>query len=121
MERGHAAGRARVCTGPRRWSWCLPRRHLRVWVGVSSRSLLARAGVGGAATFAILALAFAGSFLAATGAASARRVLISAAVAGLVTAMPLWIPAGALIGTATIAFGPAKADSPTMPAGAYCA
>jgi hypothetical protein len=60
------------------------------------------AGVGGTLTFAVLALAFAGSFLAVTGSASARTVLITAALAGLVTAMPLWIPAGVLIAAAAL-------------------
>jgi hypothetical protein len=78
--------------------------------GDSPRALLVIAGVGGTLTFAVLALAFAGSFLAATGAASARTVLIAAALAGLVTAMPLWIPAGVLIGTAATVLGPPTDD-----------
>ena len=73
--------------------------------GDSPRALLVIAAVGGMLTFAVLALAFAGSFLAATGARSARTLLIAAALAGLVTAMPLWIPAGVLIGAAALLLG----------------
>lgn len=78
--------------------------------GDSPRALLVMAGVGGTLTVAVLALAFVGSFLAASGAASARVVLIAAALAGLVTAMPLWIPAGVLIGAAAVFLGPAHDD-----------
>ena len=74
--------------------------------GDSPRALLVIAAVGGVLTFAVLALALAGSFLAATGARSARTLLIAAALAGLVTAMPLWIPAGVLIGAAALLLGP---------------
>jgi hypothetical protein len=80
--------------------------------GDSPCALLVIAGVAGVLTIGVLALAFAGSFLAATGAASARAVLIAAALAGLVTAMPLWIPAGVLIGAAAIMIRPPK---PTRP------
>jgi hypothetical protein len=75
--------------------------------GDSPRALLVIAAVGGVLTFAVLALALAGSFLAATGARFARTLLIAAALAGLVTAMPLWIPAGVLIGAAALLLGPA--------------
>jgi hypothetical protein len=78
--------------------------------GDSPRALLVLAGFGGALTFAVLAVAFAGAFLAATGAASARVVLIAAALAGLVTAMPLWIPAGVLIGAAAALLSPPHGD-----------
>jgi hypothetical protein len=74
--------------------------------GDSPHALLVIAAVGGMLTFAVLALALAGSFLAATGARSARTLLIAAALAGLVTAMPLWIPAGVLIGAAALLLGP---------------
>jgi hypothetical protein len=70
--------------------------------GDSPRALLVIAGIGGVLTFGVLALTLLGSFLAATGAPSARAVLIAAAVAGLVTAMPLWIPAGVVIGAAAL-------------------
>jgi hypothetical protein len=73
--------------------------------GDSPRALLVLAGVGGVLTFAVLALAFAGSFLALAGAPSARAVLIAAALAGLATAMPLWIPSGVLIGAAALVLG----------------
>jgi hypothetical protein len=50
-------------------------------------------------------LAFAGAVLAFTGAPSARNVLIASALAGLVTAMPLWVPAGVVIGAAALILG----------------
>jgi len=80
--------------------------------GDSPHALLVIAAVGGMLTFAVLALALAGSLLAATGARSARTLLIAAALAGLVTAMPLWIPAGVLIGVAALLLGP-NSDRPT--------
>lgn len=76
--------------------------------GDSPRALLVIAGVGGALTCAVLVLALAGAYLAATGAPSARSILIGSSLAGLVTAMPLWIPAGVLIGTAAAVLRPAS-------------
>lgn len=76
--------------------------------GAAPRALLVIAGIGGALTVGVLALALAGAFLAATGAASARTVLIAAALVGLVTAMPLWIPTGVLIGAAALLVGPPR-------------
>ena len=61
--------------------------------------------VGGVLTVAVLALALVGAVLAATGHTAARTVLIAAALAGLVTAMPLWIPAGIVIGAAAVLLG----------------
>jgi hypothetical protein len=77
--------------------------------GDSPRALLVMAGVGGVLTFAVLGLAFAGAGLALTGAPAARTVLIAAALAGLVTAMPLWIPAGVVIGAAAMLLGQSSA------------
>ncbi|HVD11195.1 MAG TPA: hypothetical protein VNB88_11175 [Gaiellaceae bacterium] len=73
--------------------------------GDSPRALLVMAGVGGFLTIAVLALAFAGAGLALAGAPTARALLITAALAGLVTAMPLWIPTGVVIGAAAILLG----------------
>lgn len=73
--------------------------------GDSPAGLLVIAGVGGILTAAVVALAFAGAVLAFTGGPSARRVLVAAALAGLVTAMPLWIPAGVVIGAAALILG----------------
>ncbi len=56
-------------------------------------------------TIAVLGLAFVGVGLALTGAPAARNVLIAAALAGFVTAMPLWVPAGVVIGAAAILLG----------------
>jgi hypothetical protein len=73
--------------------------------GDSPRELHVIAGVGGVLTIAVIALAFAGAALAVTGHSVARSVLIAAALAGLVTAMPLWIPAGVVIGAAAALLG----------------
>jgi hypothetical protein len=70
--------------------------------GDSPPALQVLAGISGVLTIAVVAVAFAGSALAFTGARSARTVLIAAALAGLVTAMPLWIPAGVVIGAAAL-------------------
>src|SRR5215210_6057979 len=81
--------------------------------GDSPPALLVIAGVGGVLTIAVLALAFAGAVLALTGAPAARNILFAAALAGLVTAMPLWIPAGVVIGAAAFILG----QSPARDAG----
>jgi hypothetical protein len=73
--------------------------------GDSPRALLVIAGVGGILTIAVIALAFAGAVLAFIGAPNARNVLVAAALAGLVTAMPLWVPAGVVIGAAAVILG----------------
>lgn len=83
--------------------------------GDSPHALLVIMGIGGALTIGVLALAFAGAFLAASGAASARTVLITAALAGLVTAMPLWIPAGVLIAGAALLLSPPNAEQAPTP------
>ncbi len=70
--------------------------------GESPRALHIIMGVGGVLTIAALALAFVGAALAATGSSAARAVLVAAALAGFVTAMPLWIPAGIVIGAAAL-------------------
>jgi hypothetical protein len=81
--------------------------------GDSPRALQTIAGVGGVLTIAVLALAFAGAALAATGHPAARAVLVSAALAGLVTAMPLWIPAAVVIGAAAVVLGHAHSRGTT--------
>ena len=81
--------------------------------GDSPRTLLIIAAAGGTLTIAVLALACLGAALALVGASSARTVLIAAALAGLVTAMPLWIPAGVLIAAAALVLGPAGNASRT--------
>ena len=80
--------------------------------GDSPQALLVIAGVGGILTFAVLGLAFVGAGLALTGAPAARGVLIAAALAGLVTAMPLWIPAGVVIGAAAMLLGHSESHTP---------
>jgi hypothetical protein len=76
-----------------------------IHAGDSPRALLVIAGVGGSLTIAVIALAFFGAGLALAGVPAARGVLIAAALAGLATAMPLWIPAGAVIGAAAMLLG----------------
>ena len=73
--------------------------------GDSPRALLVIAGVGGILTIAVIGLALAGAVLAFAGAPSARNILIAAALAGFVTAMPLWVPAGVVIGAAALILG----------------
>jgi hypothetical protein len=80
--------------------------------GDSPQALLVIAAVGGVLTFAVLALAFAGAFLALAGAPSARPALVAAALAGLATAMPLWIPFGVLIGAAAVVLGSGRNQPP---------
>jgi hypothetical protein len=75
--------------------------------GDSPRALRVIAGVGGTLTVGVLALALVCAVLALAGAHGARNVLIAAALAGLVTAMPLWIPAGVVIGAAAFLLGQA--------------
>jgi hypothetical protein len=83
--------------------------------GDSPKALLVIAGVGGTLTFAVLALAFLGAGLALAGTSAARGVLIAAALAGLVTAMPLWLPAGAVIGAAALMLGqPMRHHEPSV-------
>jgi hypothetical protein len=81
--------------------------------GDSPPALLVIAAVGGILTIAVIALALAGAALAFTGARSARTILVAAALAGLVTAMPLWIPAGVVIGAAALVLG-ASRDAPVL-------
>jgi hypothetical protein len=85
--------------------------------GDSPKALLVMAGVGGFLTIAVLALAFAGAGLALAGAPTARPLLIAAALAGLVSAMPLWIPAGVVIGAAAVLLGHPSEPRPTSGGG----
>lgn len=73
--------------------------------GDSPEALLVIAGIGGALTICVIALAVAGALLAVLGHPAARTCLVVAALAGLLTAMPLWIPAGIVIGAAAILLG----------------
>jgi len=80
--------------------------------GDSPPALRVIAGVGGILTLSVIALAFAGAVLAVTGVPSARNILITAALAGFVTAMPLWLPAGVVIGAAALILGHAAVETP---------
>jgi hypothetical protein len=81
--------------------------------GDSPSALRIIAGVGGVLTIAVVLLTFTGAALALTGGRSARTILTAAALAGLVTAMPLWIPAGVLIGAAAILLPRPRTEQPT--------
>lgn len=70
--------------------------------GGSPRALVVLVAVGGVLTCAVVATALVGAALAATGARQARAVLLTAAIAGFVTAMPIWLPAGIVIGAAAL-------------------
>jgi hypothetical protein len=82
----------------------------------SPRALHVLMGVGGTLSIGVLALAFVGAALAATGHRAAQAVLVAAALAGLVTAMPLWIPAGVVIGAAAVLAGQAEGGAPVTTA-----
>jgi hypothetical protein len=84
--------------------------------GDSPRALHIIMGVGGVLTVGVLALAFVGAALAATGSPAARAVLVVAALAGLVTAMPLWVPAGIVIGAAAVVLGHSNGRPDPSPA-----
>jgi hypothetical protein len=87
--------------------------------GDSPQALHVIAAVGGILTIGVLALAFAGAALGAMGSPAAPAVLFTAALAGLVTAMPLWVPAGVVIGAAAVLLGPSCArpdHAPVRPA-----
>jgi hypothetical protein len=84
--------------------------------GDSPRALHIIMGVGGVLTIGVLALAFVGAALAATGRPAARAVLVVAALAGLVTAMPLWVPAGIVIGAAAVVLGHSNGRPDPIPA-----
>jgi hypothetical protein len=73
--------------------------------GDTPRGLLVMAGVGGVLTCLVLILAFTGVVLTLTGAPAARTVLLVAALAGLVTALPLWLPAAVVLGAAAFLLG----------------
>ena len=84
--------------------------------GDSPQALLVLAGVGGVLTLAVLALALTGAALAVAGHPAARTILIAAALSGLITAMPLWIPAGVVIGAAAILLGQTTREHNAAPA-----
>jgi hypothetical protein len=60
------------------------------------------AAIGGVLTLAVISLALAGAALALVGAPSARALLVTAAIAGFVTASPVWLPAGIVLGAAAV-------------------
>jgi hypothetical protein len=66
----------------------------------SAQGLRIFAGVSGTLTLAVLLAALLSAGLAASGSRLARPILITAAVAGFVTATILWIPAAVMIGGA---------------------
>ena len=70
--------------------------------GDAPQALLVMAAVGGCLTCVVIGAALAGACLALSGAPAARPVLLGAALAGLVTAMPLWLPTGIVLGAAAL-------------------
>jgi uncharacterized membrane protein len=64
------------------------------------------AGVGGVLTLAVLVLALVGR-RSRSPASPARTLLVVAALAGFVTALPFWIPAAVLLGAAALILGQA--------------
>ena len=70
------------------------------------------AGIGGVLTIAVLAIALAGVLLALGGSHRARDLLIAAAVGGLLTAPPLWVPTGAVLGAAAALLGSTSRSAP---------
>jgi len=80
--------------------------------GDTPRALLVIVGIAGFMTIGVLALAFAGVALTLAGFDHARGVLIASALAGLVTAMPLWVPAGIVIGAAAVVLAPRAMTGP---------
>jgi hypothetical protein len=73
--------------------------------GDTPHGVVVIAAVGGVLTTLVIVVALAGVVLTLMGASAARNTLIVAAVAGLVTAMPFWIPAGVVLGSAALILG----------------
>ena len=84
-----------------------------IHAGDTPDALQALAGVGGALTIIVLGIGLCGAALALAGSPRARNVLIAAALAGLLTAPPLWLPTGMLLGAAAVMLGrgPARATA----------
>jgi hypothetical protein len=70
--------------------------------GDTPQSVLVIVGVAGLLTIGVIGLALAGVVLTLTSSTSAQPVLITAAVAGLFTALPGWIPVGIVLGAAAL-------------------
>ena len=70
--------------------------------GDTPHAVLVIVGVAGILTIGVIGLALAGVVLTLTGSTSAQPVLVTAAVAGLFTAMPGWVPVGILLGAAAL-------------------
>ena len=68
--------------------------------GDVANGLLVLAAVGGALTCCVIAAALLGAALCLTGSDAARPILLTVAVAGFATALPLWLPSAIAIGAA---------------------
>ena len=79
--------------------------------GDAPPALRTLAAVGGALTLAVIGTALTGAVLALVEARAAQWLLAGAAVAGLLTALPLWLPAGILLGAAAVVAGGARAPT----------
>ena len=83
--------------------------------GDSPHALRVIAEIGGFLTFAVLAVALVGAALALAGARSARPAIMTAALGGLLTAMPFWIPTAVVLGTAAYLSGRPDTSAGTRP------
>jgi hypothetical protein len=82
--------------------------------GDAPQALLVMAAIGGCLTVLVIGAALTGACLAFSGAPAARSVLLAAALAGLVTAMPLWLPTAIVLGAAALMLDrPARTVRPT--------
>jgi hypothetical protein len=73
--------------------------------GDTPPAVIALAGVCGVLTALVIVLAFVGAVLILIGSDVARTTLVTAAIAGLATAMPFWIPTGVILGSAVLVLG----------------
>ena len=83
--------------------------------GDTPRGVIAIVVVAAILTTGVLALACVGVALAAVGSPAARPVLVVSAVAGVVTAMPAWLPTGVLLGAAAYLLGRDEPEGATQP------
>jgi len=80
--------------------------------GDTPTAVLVLAGAGGVATVTVIGLALAGAVLAWRGDSSARAVLGAAAIAGFVTAFPVWFGCGIVLGAAAFLARPPYEPAP---------
>jgi hypothetical protein len=76
-----------------------------VHAGDAPDALRTLAAIGGVLTIAVLGIALWGVVLVLGGSPHARSVLAAAALGGLLTAPPFWLPTGILLGAAAVMLG----------------